>query len=114
MLSEWLLRTFFGRDDPPGELSIGLFDGDREISVGGYRRTVVERGGWTVTPSSVRARAMFSPVAQPTRTTAGAVLSGSEVVEMIPHVHRGERVEIWLSPGMVFQYDALIELERDP
>lgn len=103
-LAEAFIRSFFGTDDPPTVLRIGLTRAGNEIAVGGYERKIISRGTWTLAGGTARARVQFGPFADDASFDAAALFRGDELLVPLPFEGKLE-----LPKGMSFDYEALVD-----
>lgn len=99
MLRDHLARTFFGTEDPPAEIEIGLSYRNLEIKTPGYSRATVHRGDWNVRDSTATTMTRFGPFEAGTSFDAVILFIDNQRADVLPF---GSDMALVL--GMVFEH----------
>jgi len=83
-LVDALLRTYFGSDDPPAELEVGLSLDGVEVVADGYRRQRLRRGRWSVSGPDVSGDVTFGPFPAGFVANGTFLAVGDEILDAQP------------------------------
>lgn len=100
MLRDFLVRSFFGTDDPPGEIEIGLLSALAEIKTPGYKRFVAKRGDWRIHDGTASIVTRFGPFESGTSFDTAVLFIDNQRADILPF-----RDEMRLITGMIFEHE---------
>jgi hypothetical protein len=83
-LVDAVIDVFFGLEEPPTALSIGLGQNGSELAVEGYTRKLVARGDWLISAGEAQATVTFGPYRAQVRVNEGRIYSGNQLLRTLP------------------------------
>lgn len=102
-----LLRSFFGHDDAPPVLRIGLISRGFEVSADGYARQLISKGEWRISGDDLAiGRVSFGPFLEGSDFDAAAIYDGDALLQILPFSDVAR-----VARGMSFDYEAVVALD---